>query len=160
MTEPTTTPPAPPDGMTRASWTYQGRRLTSDGKLAHYWTDPAGERRIFAKDLTASSWNRARPGARYLVWANDTQARLSGDYVPVFQGMVDDPAQITEWDAADRAAAAEARLIKEAKGALGHDYLAEHLEPLRAQYARSNRDGQAALLGLVIQTITSRRGRA
>lgn len=151
--------PEAPEGFELQLWTYLGRFTDAAGKLAHAWEESDGTRHSYSGSITKGSPVPARPGARFFVFASETHVKSGGGpHAPRYAGMIRDADRVRDLQLQDRQAAAEARLVKEAKGEMSYDHLAELLAPLTARYNRSNADGRAALLGLVFQIITTGRG--
>ena len=134
----------------RVAVTYAGRRATIEGKLHFEYVRGDGEEMSFKSKMHTrggiGSIQRLRP---HDVDGGTWSAAGLDDYA----GQDEDEKRVAAWTLEDRAAVAErdraARLRKDS-----YDRLLEILEPLRAEYRRTNGPGRRAMLATIIEYVT------
>ena len=133
-------------------WTYLGARWT--GTLEHLYQDSTGENHYFNKALTRQS-----PGARFTmtIKADTGSVYFKGEGVAPVYIDFDPLVDRSLLEVKHRTALTQARMAKQAKADMSQSALADLLAPIAQEYGGRNGTGRAALLGVVIEIIQSRK---
>lgn len=142
--------PAQPITETR---TYAGRRLTSTGALAYFYADDAGELHGHAEPLLGD----VPIGTRLEVTRDGGSVFVAGQHAPRVTGTLDDPGQLLQWIAQEKADCVAAARTREARrlAKTGRDLMREHLDPIRTEISKMSDDRRAATIWWIVQYLAT-----
>jgi len=133
--------------------TYIGKRATRTGTLAYFYIDDAGELHGHKDPILGE----IPIGTRLELTRDGDAVFVNGEHAPRVAGTLEDPAQILQWIAQEKAdcvAVARARdALRTAKA--GRDLMREHLDPIRTEISKMSDDRRAAALWWIVQYLTT-----